>query len=42
VGCDAKVALEIHLLREENPDLFYNQVRATPSCTPHALPVRSG
>lgn len=26
VGCDAKVALEIHNLREENPDKFYNQV----------------
>lgn len=25
VGCDAKVALEIHLLREENPEMFYNQ-----------------
>ncbi|KAI4303769.1 hypothetical protein MLD38_039364 [Melastoma candidum] len=25
VGCDAKVALEIHNLREENPDLFYSQ-----------------
>ncbi|XP_073048515.1 diacylglycerol kinase 1-like isoform X2 [Primulina eburnea] len=25
VGCDAKVALEIHNLREENPDKFYNQ-----------------
>ncbi|KAL6951845.1 Diacylglycerol kinase [Sarracenia purpurea var. burkii] len=28
VGCDAKVALEIHNLREENPDKFYNQVTA--------------
>lgn len=26
VGCDAKVALEIHNMREENPDKFYNQV----------------
>lgn len=26
VGCDAKVALEIHNLREENPEKFYNQV----------------
>ncbi|XP_011621123.2 diacylglycerol kinase 1 [Amborella trichopoda] len=25
IGCDAKVALDIHLLREENPDKFYNQ-----------------
>ncbi|XP_050223080.1 diacylglycerol kinase 1 [Mercurialis annua] len=25
VGCDAKVALEIHNLREENPEKFYNQ-----------------
>ncbi|KAK4781564.1 hypothetical protein SAY86_015666 [Trapa natans] len=25
IGCDAKVALDIHNLREENPDLFYNQ-----------------
>ncbi|KAF6165158.1 hypothetical protein GIB67_000742 [Kingdonia uniflora] len=25
VGCDAKVALDIHNLREENPDMFYNQ-----------------
>lgn len=25
VGCDAKVALEIHNMREENPDKFYNQ-----------------
>ncbi|KAH6755830.1 diacylglycerol kinase1 [Perilla frutescens var. hirtella] len=25
VGCDAKVALEIHNLREENPEMFYNQ-----------------
>ncbi|KAL6584160.1 Diacylglycerol kinase [Orobanche minor] len=24
-GCDAKVALEIHNLREENPEKFYNQ-----------------
>ena len=29
VGCDAKVALEIHNLREENPEKFYNQVIAT-------------
>ena len=28
VGCDAKVALDIHNLREENPDKFYNQVTA--------------
>jgi len=26
VGCDAKVALEIHNLREENPERFYSQV----------------
>ncbi|PHU24011.1 Diacylglycerol kinase 1 [Capsicum chinense] len=26
VGCDAKVALEIHNMREENPEKFYNQV----------------
>lgn len=26
IGCDAKVALEIHNLREENPEKFYNQV----------------
>jgi hypothetical protein len=26
IGCDAKVALEIHNLREENPDKFYSQV----------------
>ncbi|MCO5594071.1 hypothetical protein L7F22_048092 [Adiantum nelumboides] len=25
VGCDAKVALDIHLLREESPEKFYNQ-----------------
>lgn len=25
VGCDAKVALEIHNLREENPERFYSQ-----------------
>ncbi|CAL5374552.1 unnamed protein product [Camellia sinensis] len=25
IGCDAKVALEIHNLREENPEKFYNQ-----------------
>ncbi|KAL8130390.1 hypothetical protein V2J09_019545 [Rumex salicifolius] len=25
VGCDAKVALDIHNLREENPERFYNQ-----------------
>ncbi|KDP31322.1 hypothetical protein JCGZ_11698 [Jatropha curcas] len=25
VGCDAKVALDIHNLREENPEKFYNQ-----------------
>lgn len=25
VGCDAKVALEIHNLREDNPEKFYNQ-----------------
>ena len=28
IGCDAKVALDIHNLREENPDKFYNQVTA--------------
>lgn len=28
VGCDAKVALDIHNLREENPEKFYNQVTA--------------
>lgn len=26
IGCDAKVALDIHNLREENPEMFYNQV----------------
>lgn len=31
VGCDAKVALEIHNLREENPEKFYNQVNMFPS-----------
>ncbi|KAF6984428.1 hypothetical protein CFC21_002444 [Triticum aestivum] len=25
IGCDAKVALDIHNLREENPDKFYSQ-----------------
>lgn len=25
IGCDAKVALDIHLLREESPGKFYNQ-----------------
>ncbi|KAL4348701.1 hypothetical protein GQ457_17G017430 [Hibiscus cannabinus] len=25
IGCDAKVALDIHTLREENPKKFYNQ-----------------
>jgi len=25
IGCDAKVALDIHMLREENPERFYNQ-----------------
>lgn len=30
VGCDAKVALEIHNLREENPEKFYNQVFGLP------------
>ncbi|XP_043704284.1 diacylglycerol kinase 1 isoform X2 [Telopea speciosissima] len=25
IGCDAKVALDIHNLREENPEKFYNQ-----------------
>ncbi|GAV57506.1 LOW QUALITY PROTEIN: C1_1 domain-containing protein/DAGK_acc domain-containing protein/DAGK_cat domain-containing protein, partial [Cephalotus follicularis] len=25
IGCDAKVCLDIHNLREENPDKFYNQ-----------------
>lgn len=27
VGCDAKVALDVHGLREESPELFYSQVR---------------
>ncbi|MED6198329.1 Diacylglycerol kinase [Stylosanthes scabra] len=27
IGCDAKVALDIHNMREENPDKFYNQIR---------------
>lgn len=26
IGCDAKVALDIHNLREENPEKFFNQV----------------
>ncbi|WOK99666.1 diacylglycerol kinase 1 [Canna indica] len=26
IGCDAKVALDIHNLREENPEKFYNQL----------------
>ena len=26
IACDAKVALDIHNLREENPEKFYNQV----------------
>jgi diacylglycerol kinase (ATP) len=26
IGCDAKVALDIHNLREENPEKFYSQV----------------
>lgn len=26
VGCDAKVALDIHNMREENPEKFYSQV----------------
>jgi hypothetical protein len=30
VGCDAKVALDIHNLREENPERFYSQV--IPAC----------
>ncbi|MCO5572831.1 hypothetical protein L7F22_026590 [Adiantum nelumboides] len=25
IGCDAKVALDIHMMREENPEKFYNQ-----------------
>lgn len=25
IGCDAKVALDIHMLREESPEKFYNQ-----------------
>ncbi|ERN20187.1 diacylglycerol kinase 2 isoform X1 [Amborella trichopoda] len=25
IGCDAKVALDIHLIREEKPEKFYNQ-----------------
>ncbi|KAI5070416.1 hypothetical protein GOP47_0014759 [Adiantum capillus-veneris] len=25
IGCDAKIALDIHLLREESPEKFYNQ-----------------
>lgn len=25
VGCDAKVALDIHMMREENPEKFYSQ-----------------
>ena len=25
IGCDAKVALDIHILREESPEKFYNQ-----------------
>ncbi|KAG2630208.1 hypothetical protein PVAP13_3KG497800 [Panicum virgatum] len=29
VGCDAKVALDIHNLREENPERFYSQVIPT-------------
>lgn len=32
VGCDAKVALEIHNLREENPEKFYNQVGGVICC----------
>ncbi len=27
IGCDAKVALDIHMLREESPEKFYNQVQ---------------
>jgi diacylglycerol kinase (ATP) len=27
IGCDAKVALDVHSLREESPELFYSQVR---------------
>lgn len=30
IGCDAKVALDIHNLREENPEKFYNQVLCFP------------
>lgn len=26
IGCDAKVAYEFHVTREENPDKFYSQV----------------
>jgi Diacylglycerol kinase accessory domain len=26
VGCDAKVAYEFHTMREERPEMFYNQV----------------
>ena len=30
IGCDAKVALDIHNLREENPEKFYSQVVSIP------------
>ena len=30
IGCDAKVALDIHNLREENPEKFYSQVVPVP------------
>jgi hypothetical protein len=35
IGCDAKVALDIHNLREENPEKFYNQVM--PSLNPNGV-----
>lgn len=28
IGCDAKVAYEFHMNREENPGKFYSQVRS--------------
>jgi len=37
VGCDAKVALDIHNLREENPERFYSQVM--PACLLPEPPV---
>lgn len=33
IGCDAKVALDIHNLREENPEKFYSQVSFSTSCS---------